>query len=422
VTPRVLWVKAGILTPPDTGGRLRSYHIVRRLAERYPVTYLGLVDADEPVADREATARLVGRCVLVERAPLRRGSLRFVADALVNLVASEAPQFAWAYRSAALRRAIAEEAARADVVVCDFATPWLSFPRPLLRPVLLFEHNVEADIWRRHAETATFRPLRAYFGVQFRRAVAYEREAVRSADHVVAVSEVDREAYVERYGADPARITVVPTGVDTRFYTPLPAAPEPATLVFLGSMDWLPNQDGVRWFLREVFPLVLAARPDARLLVVGRRPPQDLVEEARRRPDRIEVTGRVDDVRPWVARGAALVVPLRVGGGTRLKVFEALAMARPVVSTRVGAEGLPVEHGRHVLLADAPADFAAACLRLIHDPDGRARIGAEGRRLVVDGHDWAVVADRFAGVLESLAGGRAALPAAAGRELTELFA
>ncbi len=400
MTPRVLWVKAGILTPPDTGGRLRSFHIVRELARRFPVTYVGLVDADEPAAHREATARLVERCVLVERPPVRRGSLRFAAWAAANLVASRAPQFAWAYRSARLREAVARLATEADVTVCDFATPWLSLPRPLPRPVVLFQHNVEAEIWRRLAEAAGFAPLREYFRVQWRRAKAYERDAVREADHVVAVSEVDRAAFVRDYGIDPARVTVVPTGVDTAYYAPPATPPEPGTLVFLGSMDWLANQDAVRWFLREIFPRIRSARPDARLLVVGRRPPDDLVAEARQASGRIEVTGRVEDVRPWVARGAVLVVPLRIGGGTRLKIFEALAMGLAVVSTRIGAEGLPVEPGRHLLLADDPPAFAAACLRLLGDPALRARLGAAGRRLVLDGYDWSVVAGRFADVLE----------------------
>src|SRR5690606_6689229 len=134
-----------------------------------------------------------------------------------------------------------------------------------------------------------------------------------------------------------------------------------------GSMDWMANIDGIEYLLREVWPAVLAGGPDARMVVVGRNPPPGLVEEARRRGYAWTFTGWVPDTRPYVWDSAAFVVPLRVGGGTRLKVYEAMAMGCPVISTSLGVEGLPVEDGRHCLLADTPESLAAAIVRVLHD-------------------------------------------------------
>jgi glycosyltransferase involved in cell wall biosynthesis len=199
--------------------------------------------------------------------------------------------------------------------------------------------------------------------------------------------------------------------VDTAYFAPVrDAAAKPAHMVFTGSMDWLPNEDGMLHFVRDVLPLIRRDEPAATLSIVGRAP-TPAVRRLAQEPG-IEVTGSVPDVRPHVAAGQVYVVPLRIGGGTRLKIFEAMGMGKAIVSTTVGAEGLPVTHGRDILLADGPAAFAAAVVRVIRDPVLRERLEGAARRLVVDRFDWSAVASDFEAALDraggAVRGGRAA--------------
>ncbi|MFL5640126.1 MAG: glycosyltransferase, partial [Gemmatimonadaceae bacterium] len=190
-----------------------------------------------------------------------------------------------------------------------------------------------------------------------------------------------------------APVHVVQTGVDTSFFTPDGCTPDRAHIVFTGSMDWLPNEDGMVYFCREILPRIRDAEPDASLSIVGRSP----TPVVRRLGDihNVEVTGRVDDVRPHVARGAVYVVPLRIGGGTRLKIFEAMAMGKAVVSTTIGAEGLPVTSGRDVVIADEPERFAQAVVHLMRHVPARQAIETAARSLVVERYDWSAVATDF---------------------------
>jgi glycosyltransferase involved in cell wall biosynthesis len=194
----------------------------------------------------------------------------------------------------------------------------------------------------------------------------------------------------------------VATGVDTSYFTPRPAdAGDLRHLVFTGSMDWIPNEDAMKHFCHDVLPLIRAEEPGVTLSIVGRAP----TPAVQRLADitGVEVTGRVDDVRDYVGRAGVYVVPIRIGGGTRLKIFEAMAMARAVVSTTVGAEGLPVTDGRDVLIADRPDDFAAAVVSLIRDPARRVQLERAARDLVVARYDWSAVAGQLEEALISAA-------------------
>jgi glycosyltransferase involved in cell wall biosynthesis len=283
---------------------------------------------------------------------------------------------------------------RFDAVVCDFLVPVVNLPASLPCPAILFTHNVEAEIWRRHAENATNPVSRRLLAQQWTRMLRFEEQALRRFDLVLAVSDADRQTFQRLYpGALRSDVHVVQTGVDTRYFAPVATAPRRAHLVFTGSMDWLPNEDGMTYFVRDILPRIREAEPEATLSIIGRAPTpavQRLGEEAG-----VEVTGRVDDVRPHIAAGSVYVVPLRIGGGTRLKIFEAMGMAKAVVSTTVGAEGLPVTSGRDVIIADEPARFAQAVVRLIRDGEMRRQIEQEARRLVVERYDWSAVAEDF---------------------------
>ena len=222
----------------------------------------------------------------------------------------------------------------------------------------------------------------------------FEGAALSRFDLVLAVSEADGRTFERLYpGSLRAPVHVVQTGVDTEYFTPSSTAPERTHMVFTGSMDWLPNEDGMTYFCREILPRIRQSEPDATLSIIGRSP-TPTVRKLAEIPG-VEVTGRVDDVRPHIARGSVYIVPLRIGGGTRLKIFEAMSMGKAVVSTTVGAEGLPVTNGSDIDIADEPARFAHAVVHLMRDAEARRQIEGAARRLVVEKYDWSAVASDF---------------------------
>jgi glycosyltransferase involved in cell wall biosynthesis len=349
---------------------------------------------------REVTSRVEA----IPRADTPKGTPRFHLEAAGYLFDST-PYAVAKYRSQAYRERAAAllHTGKFDAVVCDFLPPIVNLPARLPCPGILFTHNVEAEIWRRHAETAGTPLARMLFRSQWHRMLRFERDALSRFDLVLAVSETDRLAFDRLYPgalARPAR--VVRTGVDTEYFAPPPdtGAPERPHLVFTGSMDWLPNEDAMVHFVREILPLVRQAEPAATLSIIGRAPTPPVRRLAG--VDGVEVTGRVDDVRPHVARGAVYVVPLRIGGGTRLKIFEAMAMRKAVVSTTVGAEGLPVSADVNIAIADGPQRFADEVIRLIRDRQARANLAAAARRLVVERYDWSAVAQDFEDALAAV--------------------
>ena len=397
---KILWLNAGLLLPLDKGGKLRTWHLMRHLAQRHDISYLSFADPAETAGNLEGMREVASRVVTVPRSDTAKGTASFYFDAARYLL-EPAPYAVAKYRApayrAALDRLLAEH--RFDALVCDFLPPVVNLPDNLPCPAILFTHNVESEIWRRHAESATNAAGRLLMTQQWRRMLRFERDALARFDLVLAVSEADRQTFNRLYpGALKRPAHVVQTGVDTSYFAPVGGADTArpdrrAHLVFTGSMDWLPNEDGMLYFAREILPRIRQIEPETTLSIIGRTP-TPAVKRLAYEPG-IEVTGRVDDVRPHIAEGSVYVVPLRIGGGTRLKIFEAMAMGKAVVSTTVGAEGLPVTSGQNVIIADEPARFAQAVIHLIRDTESRRRIEAEARRLVVERYDWSAVAQDF---------------------------
>ena len=398
----ILWLNANLLLPLDKGGKLRTWHLMRHLARRHDITYLSYAEPGQRDEDRAGMREVCRVLETVPRSDPQKGTLAFYADAAKHLV-NPLPYAVGKYRhheyAARVRRHL--ESGRFDALVCDFLVPAVNLPASLPLPTVLFTHNVEAEIWRRHAENATNPLSRVLMKQQWDRMARFERDTLSRFDLVLAVSDVDRQTFNDLYpGAARHPIHVVQTGVDTAYFAPMPGHERRAHLVFTGSMDWLPNEDGMLYFVREILPLVRREEPNATLSIIGRAPTpavKRLAEEAG-----IEVTGRVDDVRPHVAAGDVYVVPLRIGGGTRLKIFEAMGLAKAVVSTTVGAEGLPVTPGEDIVIADDPTQFASAVVRLIRDTDDRRRIEHAARRLVVEHYDWAAVTQDFEDALAAV--------------------
>ena len=391
----VLWLKTELLHPIDKGGRIRTYGMLRALKELHHVTYLTLDNGQAAPGAHEAALEYCHELIRVPFTEAPRRSPRFWSELAANLFSS-LPYAISKYRSPDLRRAL-EQAVRergVDVVVCDFLAPSQNVPPGLGCPTVLFQHNVEAAIWKRHAEVRTNAISRAYFREQWRRMERFERQECRRFDRVVAVSRTDAEQIEREYGL--RHVGDVPTGVDVEYFRPAGRATiEPRNLVFTGSMDWMPNEDGIVWFVNEILPRIHARLPDVTLTVVGRKPPAAIQALATRDP-RLRVTGSVPDVRPYMEAAPVFIVPLRVGGGTRLKIFEALAMERALVSTTIGAEGLPLVEGRHALIADQPDAFAQAVVALLEDPARATQMGREGAAFVRGQFGWDGVARTFA--------------------------
>jgi sugar transferase (PEP-CTERM/EpsH1 system associated) len=397
---KLLWVKAGGLLPPDMGGKIRSYNILKQLARRHEITLFTFYPEhpdDQHLLGNGFFAKIVAVPLPL---PPRRSLGEYVRSA--SLMATGRPVTIDKFLYPEVRHRYTELLASEtfDVVVCDFLVPGSLMQWKTPPPTILFTHNVEAQVWERHYKITSNPVMKTACWLEARALAGAERRYVELADHVLAVSENDR-AFFLQYRV-PNRITVIPTGVDTEYFQPSPGLEQPDTMVFTGAMDWMPNEDGVVYFVDKILPQIRREIPGAAFWAVGRRPPRRIQALA---SEHVVVTGAVDDIRPHLGKAAVCVVPLRSGSGTRIKIFEAMAMGKAVVSTTMGAEGLPVRHGENILLVDEPADFARQVVQLLRDPEGRARLGRTARRLVEENYGWPAVAAHFERIVEAVVNG-----------------
>jgi glycosyltransferase involved in cell wall biosynthesis len=396
---RIVWIKVGGLWPPNTGGRLRSLHTLAELSKRHRVT---LLTTHATPAEAEGLRGYLVHCERVISLPYTAPKWRSLRFPLLLLRSwfSQLPVDLFKTRVPAVRNAAEQLIAAGEVDLCiaDFLCAVPNVPRDCRVPVIYFSHNVEHMIWRRLCANAARLWQRLPLELEWRKMRRYEAAASRQARLTIAVSEQDCATLSEL--APDAAIRAVSTGVDISYFAPrADMRPQTGRMVFVGSMDWQPNEDAILYFIDAILPLVRERVPEATLSVVGRNPGERLRREARRAG--VEVTGTVSDVREFVADAAVYIVPLRVGGGTRLKIFEALAMGKAVVSTTIGAEGLPLQHGRHFLQADTPQAFADSVVALLQDQQLRERIGAAGRELVEARYSWAQVASEFESLIKA---------------------
>ncbi len=382
---KMLWAKADFLHPTDRGGQIRTLEMLKRLHTRHEIHYVALERGDPSRASEYCS-----RAYPIEHRVPAKNTMAFGGQLMKGLVSS-LPVAVSRYQSDAMKRKIEELAHQQsfDLIVCDFLFPAPNIPD--LASCVLFQHNVEAVIWKRHAENAPTPAHRWYFQMQARRMKAYEGEVCGAVKSVVAVSDIDADRMRKDYR--PRRVDAIPTGVDLDYFTPR-ATPLSSDLVFLGSMDWMPNIDGAEWFVREVLPLIRKRKPDCSVVLAGRTPSRAVLDLASGNGG-VQATGTVPDVRPYLWGATVSIVPLRIGGGTRLKIFESMAAGIPVVSTTVGAEGLPVEPDTQILIADDPASFAECCLKLMEDPAARARMAEQARQMVASRFSWEAVSIEF---------------------------
>jgi polysaccharide biosynthesis protein PslH len=388
----VVIVASELPYPPTAGNRIRTLNLVRRLALRHRITFISH-RGDESAEGRRFLRENGVESVLVDGVNSVKSGPRFYARLAANL-ASPVPFSVASHSSRALRRAVYAHARRhhTDVWQAE-ATVLIDALADLERcPKVVIAHNVESLIWQRYAQTEPVPLKRWYIRQQWRKFERFERRAFGAATGVVAVSENDATLIRDRFGG--RNVEVVENGIDRGYFEAVQPVPDGRTILFLGSLDWRPNLDAVGLLLDRIFPAVLAAEPAARLRLVGRKPPPALIQKIRRAPG-VELHADVPDVRPFLATSGVMVVPLRIGGGSRLKILEAMAAGLPVISTRVGAEGLELVSGKHYIAADVPELMADALVAWIRDPQPARAMARRSRAFVLDRYDWDALAGRL---------------------------
>ncbi len=394
---RVVLVDSELPYPANSGKRIRTLNLATRLAKRHELTFISHRNAD-PAEATQAAAYLADHgiaSVVVDRAvPAKKGPL-FYARLGANLL-SPLPYSVATHTSAALRRALQDYAVHnpVDIWQCEW-TPYAGALRGMGGPRIVHTQNIEASIWRRYYETESNALKRWYIKHQWQKFELFERDALATADRTIAVSDGDAEVMRKHYGV--RRVDVVENGVDTAYFHPSQQPRDRRRLLFLGSLDWRPNIDAVNLLIDTIFPAIRAAEPDARLVIVGRNASMTLRDRVSKLTG-VELSTNVADVRPYLASCSMLIVPLRIGGGSRIKILEALASEVPVVTTCVGAEGLDLVPDAHLTVVDSVAQIAPAVIRAMHNPTDMAGQAKRGRQEVTMKYDW----DRLASRLESV--------------------
>lgn len=392
---RILYVSQMPASPPRFGAQARMHGLMTSLARQHELTAVSLYDDEFDAAECERAMREYCREVTLIPNPKGKDGLArrlLQVRAAASMRSYEHHRFEVPALQPALDRVLGQK--HFDVVNLEF--PYLAHYRlrgspagTVPPPLAIDAHDVAWNIARQFARTAPSLTRRIHAGINWRKLRREELAGFRTADGVYTCSVADRQRVLADVPG--ARTAVIPNAADVDHYQPRPSDPpsDGRTVVYFGLLATIPNVDAVHWFVREIWPRILAARPDARCRIIGKGPPPSV--QALAGPS-IEISGFVPDLRPHLASAAALVVPLRLGSGTRLKIVEGMAMARPIVSTTLGAEGIDAVPDRDILIADDPAGFAAAVLRLLQEPALGVRLGRAGRELAVARYAWSTAA------------------------------
>jgi sugar transferase (PEP-CTERM/EpsH1 system associated) len=385
--------------PLNTGKRIRTFNLVARLAKKHQVYYLAY-GIKGSVGIKALTQAGITPLAVERQIPPKSGVL-FYFRLLLNLF-SRYPYIVSSHYSSLFADKLSDclKQIRFDIVIAEW-TPYAVYLNEVkeARKVIV-AHNLEHRIWERYFRNESNLLKKWYIGKQLKKVRRFEIESFASVDAVTAVSPIEAEEIV-RYGKD-LTVEVIPNGVDLDYFSSEDEETASSSMIFVGSMNWRPNQDAIQYFVREIFPLIKKDIKDAQATFVGQDPPPAILKLGDIAG--IEIVGRVDDVRPFVRKAAVYIVPLRIGGGTRLKILEAMAMKKAIVSTSVGAEGIAVAPDVNILIGDNPETFAAQVKKLITNRNLGQKLGNAGRELVERGYGWDRIAAALDNFLSRLAG------------------
>lgn len=401
---KILFLSQIVPYPPKGGVLQRGYNLIREI-HKYNKIYLmafvhpEVLNNDVLIAD--SRRELEKFCERIEYFTLwpKKSKYHKYAGFLLSLF-SPRPFSALAHRSSLFSKNFLEivKTQKIDVVHVDTIGLAQFIDNAIHVSRVLTHHNIESILMKRRAEVEANPLLKLYLSQQAKKLETYELQESPKFDVNIMVSDIDTEELKRR--VPDIKTAVIPNGVDTEYFH-VQETERLQCLIYAGSMNMFANKDAVMYFLKEIWPLIKAKRPDIEFFAIGQNPPQDLLEISQNDPA-VHVTGYVDDVRPYIAKASVYVVPLRVGGGTRLKILDAMAMGKAIVSTSIGCEGINVRKDEHILIADDPAEFANMVLALLKNPDRADKLGVAARRLVETRYSWKIIGKSLQEVYEGI--------------------
>ncbi|MFH1097643.1 MAG: glycosyltransferase family 4 protein [Candidatus Desantisbacteria bacterium] len=396
---KIIFLSQRFLFPMDTGGTIRTGKILEQLKKRFFLTVISNVEFSKDGQYVNKMFSLCDKFISVPWIETKRFTKEFYWK-IFKKSFSRYPITVLNDYSPELEQAVLNELAigEYDIAVCDFMQSTLNFRKVQNIPVLLCQHNVETIIAKRHLDESTDLFSKLFWWLQYKKMFYYEKKMLSRFDAVIAMSEEEKKRMKEWFGIN--NVYPVSPGVDTDYYFPMKNVEEKKQLVYVGTMDWLPNEDAMFYFIKEIFPLIKNKEPNIRLIIVGKNPSPKFQKFVQNFHD-IEITGWVKDTRQYIAESAVFIVPIRIGGGTRIKIYEAMAMGKAIVSTSIGAEGLPLIHGEHILFADETEQFASQVVKLLRDPKERKHIGERACQYVYEHFRWEKVVEDFIKVCET---------------------
>jgi sugar transferase (PEP-CTERM/EpsH1 system associated) len=396
----ILFVSATVPYPAIDGGRIRVLSLVSNLCRNNKVTFLTFIKSSE---DKRGAQYLRDMGIEVVEV---KWDYDKVLDALLSVlkqIISGKPLTIAKYYSPTMADELGNLLKSRSFDVLHFemlhtGQYLLRIPNGYTAKKVLDQQNIDSCIWQRLASTERNPFKKLLYHWQYKAFFRFENKLCPIFNECVCVSEEDSNRLASICPG--ANINVVPNGVDVDYFSPTETEENESSIVFVGSMDWQPNEDAVLYFCDSIFPLVKPEIPEVKFYIVGSNPTDRVLKL--KSMDGVVVTGLVDDVRPYMAESAVYIVPLRIGGGTRLKILQAFAMKKAVISTSVGCEGLGLVHGEHILISDDPKEFADNVIKLARDKQLRRKLGENGRLLVQDKYDWKAIAEKLDGVYRRL--------------------
>jgi len=394
---KILMLTSKCPYPPHEGMTIRTYNLIKFISNYHEIYLLTLIQNKEEMNGLEQMKKY---CKLVYAAPIKANNDCFLLTwYLFKSLFSNRPFISYKYDVKEVRLKIRELVNKENFDIAHLDLLHLVQYENEIReiPKILIEHNIESVLLSRRVKRENNLILKAFLYTQYIKLRKYEKIMCERMEHCIVVSEVDREALTSIIPG--LKITVIPNGTDTDYFVNNEAIKE-HSIVFVGSLTWFPNINGMRYFIKRIFPIILNAIPDIKFYIVGKNSPKYTIPK--RYKSYICQTGAVSDIRPFVSRASVYIVPLRIGGGTRLKILDAMAMKKAIVSTSVGCEGIEVVPGKDIVVEDHPVDFANQVVKLIKNPNLTESLGENARNLVENRYNWDVIYRKMNNVYNSL--------------------